>query len=537
MSISAAWSQGYVTDTLYTDNIYREEGPAWINYVAALGGCVPRPLDAPFSYLELGCGLGHSIAIFAAAFPEARFVGVDFNPAHIDLAQRRARELGLANLTYVEASFQDLAADAAGTGLARGFESFDFIALHGIYSWVSVEARAGIQRLIFDRLKPGGLVYNSYNCLPGWAAESPVRRLAMEFARVSSGLSSNRARDAFARIDKLAKLKSGYFAQAPQLAALLGQLAKKPGNYLAHEYLNGDWNAFYAADVADEMGVAKLDFVGSATLMENHADLLLNEAAKKMVDEQPEPRLKQMMQDFLTSQKFRRDVFVRGHAHLSPRDRRAQIARQVLVAPKSLAKLAPTFKVPRGTITFDLPQFDLLKEVLGEAAASELEFGAAFTKGGGKASDFARLLQILTATGHLQPAARSFRPAPLIRGGGKGEGNLPRQRLAQKANSAILAAGLAKGTPFSLASPVSGNAAPLGTSDALILQECFTGGAMASLVERVQAAMIRRGIRLAKDGKPVTEPDAATAHLTGQVETFLAETLPALRRLGVVESA
>ena len=46
MAVQNDWAQGYVTDTLYTDNIYREISPAWINYVAVQHGCQPLPLKA-----------------------------------------------------------------------------------------------------------------------------------------------------------------------------------------------------------------------------------------------------------------------------------------------------------------------------------------------------------------------------------------------------------------------------------------------------------------------------------------------------------
>lgn len=544
MAISSVWSQGYVTDTLYTDNVFREQAPAWINYVAALNGCVPRALDKPFAYLELGCGLGHSITVFAAAHPEARFVGVDFNPAHIDHAQRRARELGLANLTFVEASFEDLAADPAGQGIARPLAAvagsgeagkFDFIAFHGIYSWIRPEARRAMQRLCFDRLLPGGLVYNSYNTLPGWAIEAPLQRLARELAQVGSGDSSARARDAFARIDAMAKVKSGYFAQSPQIARLISAQQKKPGNYLAHEYLNGDWNAFYAPDVADEMAHAKLDYVGSATLMENHADLVLSDEMSKLLAAQADPRLVTLMRDFLVNQKFRRDVFVRGHARLAPREAQKWRQSQVLVAAKSLADLKPSFKVPRGTVTFDVPRFEELPEVLSQAAASGPDFAGSFTAAGGKAQDFTRLLNILAATGALMPAARGFKPAVLVR---QKNGAVPRQRMAQKANAIELQQALAAGRSAVLASPVSGNVATIGASDVLALQECLTANqTQAGLAEKLQAVMSHRSIRVVRDGKVETEAGAIRTQLESQATTFLDRTLPYLRVLGLLETA
>lgn len=543
MAISSAWSQGYVTDTLYTDNVFREQGPVWINYVAALNGCVPRPLDKPFAYLELGCGLGHSITIFAAAFPEARFVGIDFNPAHIDHARRRASDLGLTNLVFIEASFQDVAADAAGQSLARDIGAVDFVAFHGIYSWISGDARQAMQRIIFDRLKSGGLVYNSYNALPGWAAEVPMQRLAKELAMAGSGDSTRRARDAFGKIGELAKLKSGHFAQTSHLGKLIEALVKKPGNYLAHEYLNGDWNAFYAPDVIEEMARAKLDFVGSATLLENEEDLVLTDEARKLLAQQTDSRLRILIKDFMVNQKFRRDVYVRGHAHLGAREARQRQAAFPLVAAKSLADLKASIKVPRGTVNVEEAQLAALKTALNDGAGSELELNAAFAKAGGKSADFGRLLKIFVATGGLMPAARSFRPAPLAKAkqakaDAAGGQSTPRQRLSLKANEKLLQMALDKNAGAALASPVTGNAIQLAPADALVLQECLAQAATpASLAAKLQVSMAQRGMRVVHEGKQLTEPAAITERLTVQAGTFLQNTLQLLRNQGIVESA
>ncbi len=134
MSMSADWSQGYVTDVIYTDNSYREMSPAWLNYVAALNGCHGRSLEGAFSYIELGCGLGRTVVHLAAVFPRASFIGVDLNPAHIDSAQRYAAELGIGNVRFLERGFSDLIGEANARHL--DIPEVDFVALHGVYSWI-----------------------------------------------------------------------------------------------------------------------------------------------------------------------------------------------------------------------------------------------------------------------------------------------------------------------------------------------------------------------------------------------------------------
>ena len=53
---------------------------------------------------------------------------------------------------------------------------FDFIGLHGIWSWISDENRAVIVDFIRRKLKVGGVLYISYNTQPGWAAIVLVKK-------------------------------------------------------------------------------------------------------------------------------------------------------------------------------------------------------------------------------------------------------------------------------------------------------------------------------------------------------------------------
>ena len=157
--------------TPYVDTFFRELSPAWLNYVAALRGVAPPPIDRPFAYLELGCGYGQSVTVNAAAFPLAEFHACDIDPAHIAAAQRYAEAIGVHNVRFHQASFGDL--------LDADLPAFDYVALHGTYSWVDAEARASIRRVIDRKLKPAGLVYTSYNCYPrmgdGSASQEVVR--------------------------------------------------------------------------------------------------------------------------------------------------------------------------------------------------------------------------------------------------------------------------------------------------------------------------------------------------------------------------
>lgn len=537
MSGAAEWSQGYVTDTLYTENHYRELSPAWINYAALLNGCLPRPTDRDFSYIELGCGHGRTLTHLAAAYPKGRFYGVDFNPAHIDSAIRYAAALGVGNVQFLERGFHDLAGQGGpgqgGTGPGKmpapDLPEFDFIALHGVYTWISAEARQAVQRLIFEKLKPGGLVYNSYNCLPGWAAEAPVRRLFVEFAAVAPGGSSERMKKALDHAGELQGLKAGYLARYPAVGEAIAQHLKRPANYMAQEYLNADWNPFYSADVSDEMAAAKLDFAGAATLMENHLDLMMNDEASAFVARQPTARLRQLMQDFLYNQRFRRDVFVRGHARLGPAEIQANLRGQSFIALKPMSGNKLT--LPRGEVTFEAEILPSLNEIFATGCVTLEEVAQAIAKKGGKVGGLERVVNILAALGTVVPAAHAYRPA-------KTYAPPARLRLKHPANQQLLQRAMNRADssrPMIL--PAYGNIAVISIPQAFILHEMQGGGTLPDLVTRSIAAIERRGYKLQKDNQVLSESEAKQVHMTELVTSFIDKDLPLLLRGGAVDVA
>ena len=220
-------SSGYLVDAAYPDHFYRELSPVWIAYVAALGSTSSPDLTKPFSYLELGCGLGSSLVVNAAAYPQATFHGCDLNPEHIAGARRHAEVLGLRNVTFHELAFAAL--------LEQPLPRFDFIVIHGVYSWVDDDVRASIRHVLEVLLVEGGLAYVSYNCLPGWANEAPLRKLIVELARPAEGDSVARARVALAALQPLSVSTLRYFKANPSAVTAVDAYAKRPASYVAHD--------------------------------------------------------------------------------------------------------------------------------------------------------------------------------------------------------------------------------------------------------------------------------------------------------------
>jgi SAM-dependent methyltransferase len=522
MSAGASWSQGYITDVNYTNSFFRELSPAWLNHVAMASGAHPRVLEDGFNHIDLGCGLGQSSNVLAACFPRGNFFGVDFNPAHVDTAQHLARQLGIDNVRFIERAFEELLE-------VDDLPEFDFITLHGIYSWIGDETRKAVQRFIYKKLKPGGIVYNSYNCLPGWTNEAPIRRLLLEFGQLHQGDSASRVEKAAKDAEEMAGLKLGYFRANPTAADQVGKLTKRAANYLAHEYLNASWTTFYSTDVADEMAAAKLTFLGSATLMENHLELMMPDPAVAYCRKQPNDRLRQLTQDFLVGQRFRRDVYVRGHPRLPRADTSRHLRNACFALPGPVEDFSEKTKVPRGEISFDQKSAQTIKEALANGAQS-LEQIIETTGTKRNLQDLERTMLLMTAVGKLVPVGSAFQPSAM-------PAKPERIRIVDGINRKLIELGRqAIGRQY-LVAPAVGSGLAIDALDAVALALLEEGVATPKLAASVGEELKRRGVRVNKDGAPITDEKEAEAKTSEIVGRFLNRALPTLMRYGVVEPA
>src|ERR1700746_957691 len=110
----AKWNEGYVTDVVYTSNFYREITPAWLAATSLLLGHRSPDLAKPFSYAALGCGNGFTPLGVAGTRLPAEVWGFDFNPSHVEFANRLAGQAGLTNVRFLESSFAGLDTERDG---------------------------------------------------------------------------------------------------------------------------------------------------------------------------------------------------------------------------------------------------------------------------------------------------------------------------------------------------------------------------------------------------------------------------------------
>ncbi len=512
------WVDGYVTDVSYTSGFYREITPSWLAFTALLLGHRPPDLRRRFRWAELGCGQGLTATIAAACHPQAEFWGFDFNPSHIDNASHLAAAAGLDNLHFREASFAELA-EAADDALPQ----FDFIVLHGIWSWVSAEQQAHLCRFIRRRLAPGGLVYLSYNTMPGWGAMLPVQRLMRMVAQRQSGPSHLAIPATLEFMQKLSHSDATFFSQNPILVTRLEQVAAHDPRYIAHEYLNAVWEPASFDQVSAAMQDARCGFVGSATLVENIDALAVPPGVGKLIGETTDVVMREMLRDIGAARAFRRDVYRRGTDQPVAGEHGEMLEAITITGLGREAERE--IQIPTG-IGQATASPEIYLPVLARLTAGPLgmrELRAMPHMQGQSLSEALQVVTFLTAGGFAHPSVA---------------GPLDDTTLAAtlRLNKQIALRNMRGGVMSFLAAPRVGSGLHIDPVETLLLEELAAPAPhdIGALTGRVLAILAKTGRSVVRDGVAQSDPAAARASMMETVTRIVNERVPVLRRLGIL---
>jgi len=213
------WTDGYISEIGYTFSYFSE-----LNPLHAVLPFLNVGLSAPpiATACELGYGQGISVNIHAAA-SDVLWYGTDFNPGHAAFAQSLADAAG-TDARLFDQSFAEFCARS-------DLPDFDYIALHGVWGWVSRENEQVIVDFIRKKLKVGGLLYISYNCQPGHAAILPLRHLFTEHAAIMAAPGQGIVARIDAALDfaeKLLGLNPGFAVVNPTIGERLKRTHQPP---------------------------------------------------------------------------------------------------------------------------------------------------------------------------------------------------------------------------------------------------------------------------------------------------------------------
>ncbi|WP_353571361.1 class I SAM-dependent methyltransferase [Candidatus Albibeggiatoa sp. nov. BB20] len=220
----------------YTGILGWDFQPSALATYATLFGLQP-PLVLKSRILDLGCGDGTNIIGIAQSMPQAECIGIDFSPKQIEMGQAVVDGAGLTNVRLHCADIN--AMDAAALG------KFDYIVLHGTFSWVAPETQEKILDICHQNLTPNGIVYVSYNVYPGWYMQRVVRDLMIFHTEPVTNIRDkvNEARAVVSFVKQHNESKDGVYGKLlDEMSALV---AKQPDDHIGHEYLEEHNHPYY----------------------------------------------------------------------------------------------------------------------------------------------------------------------------------------------------------------------------------------------------------------------------------------------------
>ena len=337
----------YTTDIPYLRDFKPMLAPAWLDHVALVGGIEPPDRRSGFTWCDLGCGQGVTAAILAATHPNGEFFGVDAMAVHTDHGGRLASAAAIPNVRFHAADF--------AAAIELGLPQFDYIVAHGVYSWIDRASQSALLRFIDRRLKPSGLVYLSYNTLPGWLRDLPFQRLVQELNRIFSG-------DSAARFTAAAKIACALAdAGVPALADsfIVKELKERPEDYksayLVHEFMPAAWRPLWVTEVRTAMAPIGLEPVGSATLSENLDWMVLDEPAREILATIADTGAAELVRDFYLDQRLRCDVFARGNRRVDRGERAERLLASAFALARPLCEIRYRTLTSAGPLSYDSP--------------------------------------------------------------------------------------------------------------------------------------------------------------------------------------
>ncbi|MGV2432223.1 MAG UNVERIFIED_CONTAM: class I SAM-dependent methyltransferase [Rickettsiaceae bacterium] len=245
--------------------------------------------------LELGCAFGSNIIGFAERYPNSKVTGIDLSQVQIERGLEEVKNLGLKNIELKAMSIGDIGAS---------FGKFDYIICHGVYSWVPKEIQEKILEIAEKNLSPNGLVYISYNCLPGANILNSFREM-MQFHSSMFNTTKDRITQAKAFVsfvkEGLEGSKSPYYTLLQSEIDIINTVGD---SYIQHEYLEKGNSEFYFSDFMKSAAEHKLQYLGDARLPSMYIGNLPQKAQAKMAEINDIVRSEQYM-DFITNRRFR----------------------------------------------------------------------------------------------------------------------------------------------------------------------------------------------------------------------------------------
>ncbi|MBJ7380383.1 MAG: class I SAM-dependent methyltransferase [Polynucleobacter sp.] len=508
------WTSGYVTDIEYTYGYYGELNPLRTK-LAFINAGIASP---EFKHAcELGFGQGVSINIHASASNIAWF-GTDFNPAQASFAQELNANSG-NGVRLFDNSFSEFAERS-------DLPEFDYIGLHGIWSWISDENRVTIVDFIKRKLRAGGILYISYNTQPGLSNMVPMRDLLVDHMTIMGAAGDGVVK----RINGAINFAEEFFSTNPKYAKAnpivvekMKKIKEQNRHYLAHEYFNKDWLPMTFSQMSGWLSEAKLNYVCSASYLDYFDALNISKEQVSFLNKIADVTFREMVRSFMMNQEFRRDYWVKGKRSLGKKEQIDAFREQRLVLVSPADKISLKISRSDGELTLDEKVYSPIIDLMADHEPRTIaEIETLLKDKDLKFDQIVQAVLILSGLGFLQPAQND----DLIN---------KTKKLAGKLNQSIILRSQNSGDVTTLASPVLGGGIHVGHTEILFLLAIMQGKKKPSeWAETAWGVLQEQSWRIVVDSKTLQTPEEKKAELNKQSELFASQKLPIYKKLQMI---
>lgn len=291
-------------DLMYESGAFPQTAINNLEARARLMGLQPAPA-ANAKVLELGCSMGGNIITQALYYPDAEFVGIDLSGRQVAQGNAIIEKMGLKNVRLEEKDILTI---------DESFGKFDYIIVHGIWSWVPDAVKDKIFSICRNNLTEHGIAYISYNVYPGWKRQEQLREI-MYFAgrdvleepleaRTRKGLDALKALAEILENDK----GLGGGGKLPAIQKILNHNTY----YVAHEYMEIFNDPIYVNGFIEWANRHRLAYIGDTDLHASFVSWMAEHTRERILALAGGDYIaKEFYSDILSDRQFRRSLLCR----------------------------------------------------------------------------------------------------------------------------------------------------------------------------------------------------------------------------------
>ena len=184
---------------------------------------------------------------------------------------------------------------------------------HGLYSWVNSATRESLNQFFREGIEDNGLLFLSYNLLPGWDCLSFIRNQFSSSLEETPHDPEDAARRALQRLVELRDAGALAFHHNKAAIGFLNYLVEMNNiQYTVQEFYGIDHQAFSFSEIHNTLQGCGLSYAADASILENRVDLSIAEAGLGLLDQCDSTRELQSTKDLLQNRLFRRDIYIAG---------------------------------------------------------------------------------------------------------------------------------------------------------------------------------------------------------------------------------